>query len=190
MEVEWNSLKDKNNRKSVNGITRAKRHKLGIRRDVGICRKIPEDIRLELKTAFDKKKVENEIYMEGMQEDEDEDDEVQEIVRLKSEKGLHYHQWRFLLLLPRKRIQKNINDASQKDARARIIQYIAHFFYGNEIPFNVVRLNSFKLMIEAVGNHGPHLKPPSYHKLRVTLLKKRGHEEEQMKYGCSIMSDG
>ena len=54
-------------------------------------------------------------------------------------------------------------------------------------------------MIEAIGTYGPHLKPPSYHELRVPLLKKeleytkgllRGHEEERIKYGCSIMSDG
>ncbi|RDX90889.1 hypothetical protein CR513_27195, partial [Mucuna pruriens] len=44
-------------------------------------------------------------------------------------------------------------------------------------------------MIEAVGNYGSHLKPPSYYELRVPLRTK-GHEEEQMKYGCSIMSDG
>ena len=54
-------------------------------------------------------------------------------------------------------------------------------------------------MIEAIGTYDPHLKPPSYHELRVPLLKKkleytkgllRGHEEERIKYGCSVMSDG
>ncbi|KAL2320021.1 hypothetical protein Fmac_028990 [Flemingia macrophylla] len=54
-------------------------------------------------------------------------------------------------------------------------------------------------MIEAIGNYGPHLKPPSYHELRVPLLKKeleytkgllKSHEEEIVEYGCSIMSDG
>ncbi|XP_020222646.1 uncharacterized protein LOC109805096 isoform X2 [Cajanus cajan] len=54
-------------------------------------------------------------------------------------------------------------------------------------------------MVEAIGTYGPHLKPPSYHELRVPLLKKeleytkgllKGHEEERVKYGCSIMSDG
>lgn len=34
-------------------------------------------------------------------------------------------------------------------------------------------------MIEAIGNYGAHLKPPSYHEIRVTLLKKgtRAHKE-------------
>ncbi|RDX73526.1 hypothetical protein CR513_46856, partial [Mucuna pruriens] len=91
----------------------------------------------------------------------------------------------------------SINDSCQKDARARTIQYAACFFYKNGIPFNVVQLNSFKLMIEVVENYCLHLKPPSYHELRVPLLKKeleytkdllRGHEEEQMKYECSIIT--
>ncbi|RDX70182.1 hypothetical protein CR513_50603, partial [Mucuna pruriens] len=91
---KWNSLKDKNNRKSVTcdfclktstgGITRAKRHQLGIRGDVGAYRKIPEDIRLELKAVFEQKKAKNEIYMEGVQDEGDEEDEVEEIVRHKS----------------------------------------------------------------------------------------------------------
>lgn len=54
-------------------------------------------------------------------------------------------------------------------------------------------------MIDATGSYGAHLKPPNYHELRVTLLKKeldyrkgllQVHAEERIKYGCSIMSDG
>nr|XP_004500101.1 uncharacterized protein LOC101496546 [Cicer arietinum] len=54
-------------------------------------------------------------------------------------------------------------------------------------------------MLEAVGNYGLHLKPPSYHELRVPLLEKEleytkallnGHQLHHAKYGCSIMSDG
>ncbi|XP_027350930.1 uncharacterized protein LOC113861986 isoform X1 [Abrus precatorius] len=53
-------------------------------------------------------------------------------------------------------------------------------------------------MVEAIGNYGPHLKPPSYHECRVPLLKKeleyikemlKSREEEREKCGCSIMSD-
>nr|KYP72373.1 hypothetical protein KK1_004961 [Cajanus cajan] len=54
-------------------------------------------------------------------------------------------------------------------------------------------------MVEAIGIYGSHLRTLSYHELRVSLLKKeleytkgslKGHEEERVKYGCSIMSDG
>ena len=53
-------------------------------------------------------------------------------------------------------------------------------------------------MVNAIRNYGRHLKPPSCHELRVPLLKKelehtkemlKGHKEEWVKFGCSIMSD-
>ncbi|KAG5121908.1 hypothetical protein GLYMA_14G145100v4 [Glycine max] len=155
---KWNNLKDKNNRKSVTcdfchktttrGISRAKRHQLQIKGDVGSCKKVPEDVKLEKIAAYEKKIAEIAAYMEAID---------------------------------------------------RAVQYIARFFFRNGIPFNVAKSKSFKLMIEAIGTYGPHLKPPSYHELRVPLLKKeleyikgllRGHEEERIKYRCSIMSDG
>ena len=66
--------------------------------------------------------------------------------------------------------QTSINDACDKEAKARIIQYIAHFFYMDGITFNVVRSKSFKLILKAVGNYGSHLKAPSCHELRVPIL--------------------
>ena len=54
-------------------------------------------------------------------------------------------------------------------------------------------------MVEAIGNYGPNLKVPSYHEMRVPLLKKEVeytkslmtcNVEERVKFGCSIMSDG
>ncbi|KAL5145418.1 hypothetical protein HKD37_06G015463 [Glycine soja] len=95
--------------------------------------------------------------------------------------------------------QTSVNESYNKASRDRAVQYIARFFFRNGIAFNVAKSKSFKLMIQAIGTYGPHLKPPSYHELRVPLLKKEleytkglltGHEEEQIKYGCSIMSDG
>ncbi|KAJ0588995.1 putative ribonuclease H-like superfamily [Helianthus annuus] len=54
-------------------------------------------------------------------------------------------------------------------------------------------------MIGAIENYGPNLKPPSYHELRVPLLKNEvdnvekwveGQKVEWSKFGCLIMSDG
>ena len=54
-------------------------------------------------------------------------------------------------------------------------------------------------MIEAIGQYGPGMKPPTYHEVRVTQLKKevkhtedlmKNHKEDCAKYGCSIMADG
>ncbi|GKB16387.1 uncharacterized protein Tco_0850310 [Tanacetum coccineum] len=91
-----------------------------------------------------------------------------------------------------------VADAFDKERRAKTIQYIARFFYQAGIPFNAARLDSFKVAIEAIGQYGPVLKPPSYHELRVPLLQKeidytngllQNHKEEWKKHGCSIMSD-
>jgi hypothetical protein len=88
---------------------------------------------------------------------------------------------------------------NDKEARAECCQYIARFFYRNIIAFNVPYSKIFKMMVEAIGNYGAHLKPLSYHELRVLMLKEElrlTHEmlesirKEQAKYGCSIMTDG
>ena len=93
----------------------------------------------------------------------------------------------------------SLNDACDKEARARTIQYTTRFVYTCGITFNVENAKAFKLMLEAVESYGPHLKPPSFHELRVPLLQKeleytkgllKNHKVQKNKYGCSIMSDG
>ncbi|KAG5003386.1 hypothetical protein JHK82_027399 [Glycine max] len=164
---KWNSLKYKNNKKSVTcdfchqtsteGISRARRHQLQIKGDVGSCKKVPEDLKLQ-HTWRQRKKKTTKMKM-GSKRLQD----------LKVEKGLQQHQMKPPQLLPRRgpQIKKGPLD----------------FLFSKE-P-------------EAIGTYGPHLKPPSYHELRVPLLKKeleytkgllRGHEEERIKYGCLIIT--
>ncbi len=72
------------------------------------------------------------------------------------------------------------------------------FFYQAGILFNVARLDTFKCVVEAIGQDEPGLKPPSYREFRVPLLKKEvehtnellnNHKEDWKKHGCTIMSD-
>lgn len=53
-------------------------------------------------------------------------------------------------------------------------------------------------MVEAIGKYGPNLKPPSYHELRVPILRKEvtytnellgNHKDAWVRQGCSIMLD-
>ncbi|KAG5071809.1 hypothetical protein JHK86_007020 [Glycine max] len=93
----WNNLKDKNNRKSVTcdfcqktstgGISGARRHQLQIKGDVDSCKKVSEDVKLEMIYAYEKKIAETAAYTEATQEEDDEEEDgIQEIARLKSGK--------------------------------------------------------------------------------------------------------
>ena len=99
----------------------------------------------------------------------------------------------------RKLRQTNIKESLDKDAVARVWQDIARFWYQAGIAFNAAKLKSFKIMLKSVGQFGPHLPPPSYHQLRVPLLKKEvkytnglmePHTKMWESRGCSLMSDG
>ncbi|PNY14079.1 hypothetical protein L195_g010751, partial [Trifolium pratense] len=197
---------------------RAKQHQLGIGGNVRGCQKTPEDVKKKLQEAEDKKKAAKMAKSGEVNENPDDMAALQEISRIRSGKRQSEEE---TMLPPQKKNttkgpldamyykkpedtigkgkQTSINDAFDKDARAKCCQYIARFFYRNGIAFNVAHSKSFKLMIEAICNYGAHLKPPSYHELRVPMLKEElrlthemleSNRKEQAKYGCSIMSDG
>ena len=98
-----------------------------------------------------------------------------------------------------KQTKIDANDPYKKEMRARALQRFARWMYDAGIPFNAVNYESFGPMIEAIGQYGPSMKPPTYHEVRVTQLKKevkhtedlmKNHKEDCAKYGCSIMADG
>ncbi|XP_075495987.1 uncharacterized protein LOC142533194 [Primulina tabacum] len=75
----------------------------------------------------------------------------------------------------------------------------ARWMYDAGIPFNAVNYDSFKPFIEAVGQFGCGMKPPTYHEVRVTCLKKelehtklilKEYTDDHVKYGCTLMADG
>ena len=68
--------------------------------------------------------------------------------------------------------QQNIREACDKEAVARVHQYIARWWYQAGIPFNCIKLKSFRDMLAAIGSFGTNLPAPSYHDIRVPLLKK------------------
>ena len=95
--------------------------------------------------------------------------------------------------------QSTINQIFKRDLREQTCRDIARFFYVNAIPFNCVKSPYFAKMVESIGRYGCGMKPPSYHEIRETFLKKEVIDVRRMideykmeweKCGCSIMSDG
>ncbi|WVZ53114.1 LOW QUALITY PROTEIN: hypothetical protein U9M48_004100 [Paspalum notatum var. saurae] len=72
-------------------------------------------------------------------------------------------------------------------------KYIADWFYQAAIPHNTVLLDSFDLMLEAIGQFGPGFKKPSPYMLGTPLLNKHEflqvQKEQWSSIGCSIMTD-
>nr|KYP37281.1 hypothetical protein KK1_041536 [Cajanus cajan] len=95
--------------------------------------------------------------------------------------------------------QATINTMFKKGVREEACQAIARFFYNNAIPFNVAKSEEFFAMFDLVSKHGLGFKPPSYHEIRVKLLKEevkntsitlQSYRDEWEKTGCTIMTDG
>ncbi|RWR85049.1 hypothetical protein CKAN_01389100 [Cinnamomum micranthum f. kanehirae] len=98
-----------------------------------------------------------------------------------------------------KQTRIDANDPYRKELRERACIRFARWMYDAGIPFNAVNCDSFGPMIEAIGQYGLGMKLPSYHEVRVPLLKKeiehtnnlmKAHRDDWVKYGCSIMMDG
>ncbi|XP_042422084.1 uncharacterized protein LOC122009846 [Zingiber officinale] len=90
-------------------------------------------------------------------------------------------------------------DENKKKLRDIAVEKFARWMYDPRIPFNVVKYVSFEPCIEAIGQFGSVMKPPSYHEVRVKYLTKelpntnsllKSHEEDHDKFGCTIMADG
>ncbi|XP_024990652.1 uncharacterized protein LOC112524943 [Cynara cardunculus var. scolymus] len=96
-------------------------------------------------------------------------------------------------------IQQTINAVVRKELRDKACTQIARWFYDADIPFNAATYDSFSVMIEAIGQFGPGMKPPSMYELRVLLLNQevktveeevKEHKKEWAQKGGSILSDG
>ena len=223
---KYNSLKDKNNTKKVTcdycllesngGISRAKQHQMGVTGNVKACLKTPEDVKLILRASEEARLAKVKSVANEAQDDE-ETARLEEIGRLASGKRARTEMGSDLAakkgktkgpldLMFFQKPEVTVGKGKQtnlkqfdKEAREKTNQYIARFFYLNGIAFNVAKSKSFKLMVQAIGQYGPHLDPPSYHELRNPCLNRELENTMQMletnkaeaeKYGCSIMSDG
>ncbi|KAH1221743.1 hypothetical protein GmHk_12G035088 [Glycine max] len=208
------------------GITRAKQHLIGKSGNVAACKKTPPNVIEELKEYMATKKsgttystsgsgnmanirdfeFGEPIGCDGSEEDEFADS-CNAAASAKTKCGTKKGPMDKFCKNPENAInrrkmemlrQMNIKESMDKNEVLKVHQHIARFWYQVGLSFNLIKLKSFENMVAAIGQYGPHLPIPSYHDIRVPLLKKeveytenlmKGHREQWVKYGCTIMSD-
>ncbi|KAA0032269.1 uncharacterized protein E5676_scaffold1327G00190 [Cucumis melo var. makuwa] len=205
------------------GVYRLKQHLVGSYRNVTACRKCPDHVKEEIKDYMSKKKeikeqrnliVDIDVQDYGI---EDEDEGSISVNNRATSSGSSLKKPRqkgpmdaFFTPNPETVVQNRKNDKGKqtslnatykKEMRERTIQRIARWFYDAGVPLNACTYNSFAPMIESIGQFGPGLKPPTYHELRVSCLKKelettnelmRSHKAEWAKSidASSYVKDG
>ncbi|VVA92667.1 unnamed protein product [Arabis nemorensis] len=90
--------------------------------------------------------------------------------------------------------QQNISDAIWKEKTYKVQTYMARWVYAFSVQFSVTESDEFKMMVEAIGQFGPGVTPPSQYQLLERLLKEeveringllKPREEEWKKHGCT-----
>ncbi|KAH6776392.1 hAT transposon superfamily protein [Perilla frutescens var. hirtella] len=94
---------------------------------------------------------------------------------------------------------QSINDVLFNQRTDAAKEYICRWAYDARVSFHSLELDTFKMMLEAVGQFGPELMTPTRYEISDLFLKKevdrtksllKSHEEEWKSKGCSIMTDG
>ncbi|XP_070039605.1 uncharacterized protein [Nicotiana tomentosiformis] len=173
------------NKITTGRIYRFKFHLIGGDRNVTSCPKCPPEVRDEIKNFVEKKKEQkNQMSHQPLVTnlDDDDDDDIEE------------------LSLPTKRGRDAISSSHGSTSTSRTkVRAFARWVYDAGIPFNCVNYtDTFGEFIEAVGQYGPGMKPPTYHEIRGPYLNKEVEETNKIveehkvawnKYGYSIMMD-
>ncbi|XP_052203350.1 uncharacterized protein LOC127808780 [Diospyros lotus] len=204
------------------GVYRAKQHIVGGFRNTTKCNQCPAHVHEEIKEYMLRKSKGNartNIHeIDAFDEDDVDDTEVQSHgkrasssqnsnqITTKRAKQRAFVDLHFTPNLEKvvqdkregKMKQAAISETCKKELRDKAYREIAKWFYDAGISFNAAKLESFSLAVEAIGQYGPGMKPPSYDELRGPLLRKevdhtkelvQSHEEDWAKHGCSILSN-
>nr|GMD48668.1 uncharacterized protein LOC109167856 [Ipomoea batatas] len=205
------------------GIYRHKLHLIGGNRNVTGCKKCPQIVRDAMKEyMLNKKQRKEEVSSTTtmgvpskfeFDEEGDEDMDFPEMAgnpgigislgssnqSIKGPMDLYFNKKEHQSLKRSKGGESVTLEACKKELRERAMVQFSRWMYEAGLPFNCVKYTkSLQGFIECVAQHGPGMKPPSYHEVRVPYLKKevahvkelfKAHEETCNKYGCSLMMD-
>lgn len=199
------------------GITRHKHHLASDSTSVCKCLRAPPDVKKLFKDIFEKQKQDrverNSIphFDDDVVDIDDEDEEeTGEVPFSKSKSTIHNKKIKGPLdthFRPSNETGKKKgylvgtreHNQLHKKLRADAVQKFARWMYDAGLAFNAVKYDSLGPALEAIAIHGPGMKPPSYHEVRVPLLKlEKEHtkkllilnETEKKEVGCSLMADG
>ncbi|XP_022004129.1 uncharacterized protein LOC110901626 [Helianthus annuus] len=190
------------------GVYHLKQHLVGGFTCVVKCTKCPEHVREKMRDFIQKKemsKVESvmnsKIYADVYDLDEEEEDE--EVTGSGKASQAKKPRVRGVINMFYGTIQsekqKNINAVYRKELRNKACKEVARWFYDAGLPFNASNYDSFRKVVEAIGQFGPGMKPPTMYELRVSFLQDEvkevdllinEHKKEWKVKGCSILSDG
>ncbi|XP_020236303.1 uncharacterized protein LOC109815898 [Cajanus cajan] len=174
------------------GITRAKQHLTGKKGSVAPCQSVPQEVKDELWAIEKNKKMKESESCQRVMEDvtlgsedytlegdlrelEVETLGANERKKVAMKKGLIdlfcKHPETTIAKNKEKLKQIGIRESCDKEATTWVHQYIARFWYQVGLSFNMIKLGSFHDMVSGIGSFGPHLRPPSYHEIKVPLLQ-------------------
>ncbi|RYR13469.1 hypothetical protein Ahy_B04g070453 [Arachis hypogaea] len=179
----------------LGGVYRMKHHLTGTQKDVGACTAVSDEVKKQMWDVVSGLQVNlmKKTSMGGASPGEatKEVDTTDDKRKGKELDGNIFKKIRIST-------QTTIHNIFKKNFREEVCLEIRTFFYNNGIPFNVSRSEEYSRMFEKAIRYGQGFKPPSYHELRVPLLKKHvelvqqsleEHRAYWKQVGCTIMTD-
>ncbi|XP_024445090.1 uncharacterized protein LOC18107685 [Populus trichocarpa] len=202
------------------GITRLKYHLAGIKGQVEACKKVPPDVKWQMKQLIEDLTMEKEkrkrLRTDIGNSQSFSNDEVEEggsanptlsdidskATKRLTMQGTSANRKKMTSFVPRTTpsSQPSIKSAmasKKKEHNARKV--MARWWYDVNVPFNGAKSYYYQPMIDVIASIRPGFKGPSYHDLRGPLLKDIVHDVHEYLfeikadwklYGCSIMADG
>ncbi|XP_057443963.1 uncharacterized protein LOC130736134 [Lotus japonicus] len=202
VDIEGNARKVKCNYcpKIVSGgIFRFKHHLAGSSEDSEPCVGVPEDVRLVMQDFVDNAKAAKDKKRKLTQYGGDVEGEGEDVQTESSQRKGNGILKFTTNVKNGGGVQATMNQIVKKNYKEQVDLQVAKFFYTSAIPFNAIRNPEFMKMLDMVARYGIGYKHPSFHDIRVPLLKRAVKETHNMldefkqdwkKNGCTIMSDG
>lgn len=170
-----------------------KEHLIGGKRNAKSCTKVPEEVRKEVQDFIDAKKKAKEVVDLNEFEVGDYDDDVELMQpqasmcgstatslhkppKMKGPVDVYLTPDPEISMRRKKVTRQQIDEGAKRELRRRACKAFARWMYDAVIPFNAVNYPSFDVYVEAQGQYRPGMKPPSYHEVRVPLLKEEVHD--------------